>query len=304
MELLDKKGTYELDKIVMDARTGIIIDAIYENDELKIKRAQDVESEKAIEHRKRREVWDEFETIVHKECGSFYFNFLENGLYNVQIKESIKARFLYLYTYTMYSNKGSYLAHDNNRLMTKKDIEKKLRLSDREFRETLKTLLDTGLLIQQGDYYLANTYLAKRGELTPRQKEMSYTRMFDEGIRSLYENCVARQHKQLYYLFRILPYVNIKFNVICANPSEELAEHIIPLKLNQICEIIGYNIQNANRLKKELYQLKVFDQYAMLGVEGANGMWYKINPRIIYGGTSGHLNELINLISADFSIKM
>lgn len=304
MQLLDKKGTYELDKIIMDAKTGVIIDATYENDQLNIKRSKDVESDKASEYRRRREEWEQLDKLMNEECGSFYFNFLDGELNNLPIKESIKARFLYLYTYTTYSDSGSYLVADNNVLMTKEVMMQKLNLSDREFRGALKTLLDTGLIIQNGDYYLANTHIAKRGGLTTREKKKSYTRMFDEGIRSLYENCKAAQHKQLYYLFKLLPYVNVKFNVVCANPTETIAEHVIPLNMKQICELATGNSQNANRIKKELYKLQVFNQYAMLGVENANGMWYKINPKVSYGGTGGHLNEFIELLGADFRIKL
>lgn len=289
---------------ITDAETGEIIGEVYRGDVLSIKRKKDTKPKKAKEdYQKKRIQWEEFEKVIDKECGSFYFNFFMNGLYDLQIKESIKVRFLYLLSYTKYSNQGSYLVHDNNKLMTKQDIFDKLNLSEKEFTRTLKTLLDAGLLIKENDYYLANTYLATRGEITSKQKQSPYTRIFDEGIRSLYENCTSRQHKQLYYLFRLLPYVSLKFNAICKNPSEELVEKVIPLKLKEICEIVGYNSQNSSKFKREMYQLKIFNQYAMLGIECGKGIWYKVNPRLLYAGTNGHLNEFVELLNNDFKMK-
>lgn len=52
-----------------------------------------------------------------------------------------------------------------------------------------------------------------------------------------------------------------------------------------------------------MYGLQLFGQYAMLGVENKNGMWYKINPRVLYAGTNGHFEEFTKLLSSDFSIR-
>lgn len=67
--------------------------------------------------------------------------------------------------------------------------------------------------------------------------------------------------------------------------------------------MVDYNKNNANKFKKEMYGLQLFGQYAMLGVENKNGMWYKINPRVLYAGTNGHFEEFTKLLSSDFSIR-
>lgn len=300
---LETKNTYEVKNIICDAK-GNIQKIVYENDKLIIKKAKEVRSEKQKKFLNDMQNKSEFKELLNQECGKFYFYFYNQGLFSLPIKESIKARFLYLCTYACYGDTGLYICHkNNNKRMKKEDVIKLLRLSDREAKSTIKTLLDFNLLRQDREFLLVNKQFAYRGELSKAMEKKDHTRMFNDGIRELYENCSATQHKQLYYLFMLLPYVNKKFNAICANPDEEHAEDVIPLRLSDICERVGYNLKNSGRFKNEMYKLKVFGQYAIKGIEGENGMWFKINPRILYAGTEDHQKELEELLFADFIIN-
>lgn len=299
----DTDNTYKLSKILISATTGEIEKYIHENEKLIIKTPKSVLNEDVKKYINKRGEWNNFKEVLNNECGTFYFNFFKNGLYDIQIKESIKARFLFLYTYVSYSDRGAYLLNGNNKPMKSEDIFKKLNLSERRFKDTMDTLISNRLIIKEGNKFRANTILASRGEISEVNNDLEYARMFDNGIRSLYNNCSSTQHKQLYYLFRLLPYINKTYNAICKNPNEIEASKVIPLTLKEICNVIGYDEKNASRFKREMYKLKVFDQYAMLGIESLNGKWYKINPRVLYAGNEESINSFMDLLSNDFRIK-
>lgn len=295
-------NTYEINRMLIGV-DGDVIQYIRENDEVKVKTPKDIASEERIKYLKMKEDRDELGCLIASECGSFYFNFFKEGLDDMDIKESIKLRFLYLCTYTNYTEKGMYLVYDNAKKMDRGGIGDVLNLSDRELSSTITTLTKNNLIIKDGRYYMINKDITYRGTLSNSKTKQSHSRIFDKGLRELYDNCDAKQHKQLYYLFKLLPYVNLKYNAICQNPSEDIAEDVIPLKLSEICEVIGYNPKNSGRLKKDMYDLHLFGQYAILGIENKNGMWFKINPRVLYAGTGGHLEEFKTLLCTDFSIS-
>ena len=296
------RDTYEVKHILVNPN-GTIDRVIYENDELFIKTPSMQHLEDSLNIRRLLSSKDEFKQLIERECGRFYFNFYDRGLLSMDIKESIKSRFLYLCTYTNYADKGMYLCFDNGKRMKRKDIAEILELSEREFKTTLKTMLDNKLLTQDNEYFIVNKNIAIRGQLNGKQEAQAHTRVFDKGLRELYKNCKVSQHKQLYYLFRLLPYVNVKCNAICQNPSEQNVNDVIVLKLKEICEVVGYDTTKSSRFLNEMLKLQLFDQYAILGIRNAKGTWYKINPRIVYAGTSGHLEEFKELLATDFSVN-
>ena len=297
------KGTYKPKYFLCDEE-GNIHKTIFECDEIIVKEAKEVEAEQNSKNLKKKEEWDDFKQLINSKCGSFYFYFYNEGLMTLPIQESIKMRFLYLCTCMKYTKSGSYIESHNHKLMKRKHIEEVLGLSTSEFNKTMKVLLETGLIYQEGEHFLVNKNLIKRGDLTKIEVKKDYTRIFDDAIRELYKNCTTKQHKQLYYLFNLLPYVSMNFNAICQNPDAEFVEHIIPLKLSEICEVVGYNPKNSRRFEREMLQLQLFNQYAIVGVKCGSGIWYKINPRILYAGSKKYIDELLNLLSTDFSIKI
>lgn len=295
-------NTYDINRILISA-DGSVMQYIYENDKVQIKTPKDLASEERIKYLNMIEERDELSCLIASECGSFYFNFFNGGLVDMDMKESVKLRFLYLCTYTNYTEKGMYLVYDNGKKMDRGGIGDVLNLSDRELSSTITSLVKNKLIIKEGRHYMINGDVAHRGKLSGNKIKQSYSRIFDNGLRELYDNCDAKQHKQLYYLFKLLPYVNLKYNAICQNPSENIAEDVIPLRLSEICEVVGYNSKNSGRLKKDMYELHLFGQYAILGIENKNGMWFKINPRVLYAGTGSHLEEFKTLLCTDFSIS-
>ena len=300
--VLQMENTYAIRWIVQDLETGKVRH-VPENGNVTTKTPQEVRSDRQQAFLNKKENQKIFNKMVNDRMGNFYFYFYNSGLQALDVKESIKTRFLYLATYSGYAKDGGYICHDNGKKMKRKDVQELLGLSTKHCQTTINELVKCGLLFEDGEYLQVNTTVAHKGELKATKKKCDYTRVFLNGVRNLYKNCTATQHKQLYYLFRLLPYVNLKFNAICQNPTEEIAEDVIALRLNEICELVGVDKTNMSRWKRDMYKLEIFGCPVIKGIEGKYGMWFKVNPRVMYGGTEGHMEELDKLLCSDFSIK-
>lgn len=304
--MIGMKNTYKSVGEYLDHTTGEITE-VFENEKFVHQSAKETNMLNNIRYKKMFEERNIFENLIMETFNGFYMYFYDAGLDSVPIKEGYKLRFLVLCTYTNYSEKGLYLTYENGVRMKKDGIAKILNITPRECNNMLEVFIDHGLLTPFNEFYNVSKEIIHRGTMSRKQKKELSTRVFDKGVRELYRNCDISQHKQLYYLFKLLAYVNIEHNIVCQNPTENCIEDVIPLKIQEICECVGYNKNQATRLKKELYSLRVFDEFAFVGVESEYGMWFKINPRIIYAGRSKNidgLNRLIEALNKDFRVNL
>lgn len=293
-------NTYDVVGEYINYKTRTVTE-IRENDKIDILLAKEVDTESKKKFLKMKKERDEFEKMIEEFCGSFYFYFYEK-IDKYDLKESIKLRFLYLSTYIAYTERNLYLTYDNGIQIDRDGLKDLLKLQDREFKTTIKALVDAGLLTKSGKRWIINADIAYKGTLSREQKKQPYTRIFKDALRELYSICDTKQHKQLYYIFKLLPYINPKYNVVCANPSEENPDDIIPLNMKQICELVGYNPNQSVRLKTDLYKTRLYGTRVIVGVENENGMWFKVNPRVFYKGRSRDMDQLNELLTVDFKM--
>ena len=66
------------------------------------------------------------------------------------------------------------------------------------------------------------------------------------------------KHTNLGYIFKLIPYVNCEYNIICHNPLEKDLDLIEPMTVGEFCEAIGYDKTNASRLIK-IYNEIIFE---------------------------------------------
>ena len=108
-------------------------------------------------------------------------------------------------------------------------------------------------------------------------------------MRYIYESSKnVRDHTKLAYIFKIIPYVNRKTNIVCYNPEELDDKKIKPMSIGDFCDVIGYNRNQASRLFKELLKFTVKEKHLMcyVAIDNYNitGMFMIMNPDIYYGG--------------------
>lgn len=218
------------------------------------------------------------------------------------------ARLIYLATYIDYNNRQEnvlikYTRHKTIKTMTKKDIKEVLKLSDRALDKFMKDMKDNGLIYEAFDkFYISGEHFSK-GKCNFKK---DYTRIYIYPTRSLYMNCTSRQHKQLSYIYQLIPFMNKELNIICKNPKESDISKIEKLTLQDICKLLGVSTEQSvmRKFRDKLleFYIKVDGKkYFFLSyVRALNGYGLKdyfiINPNVCWSGNNmNHLKEVLNL---------
>lgn len=244
------------------------------------------EGENKLANNKRYKVSEkELHKFLNDDFGSFFFYFY-NKLDCYDIKPQHKMRFLHLASHLDYNNGNIVIKGDYNLKVrpTRQNIKDILNLKEAEFKNTMKALTECGLLIKDDKYYNVDTSCSIRGVVADRNKK-EYTRVFIATIRDLYNKCTPKQHKQLYYLFKILPKINVHFNVPCYNIDCDVMRDIVPMTLSDVCKAIDYDETHSGRLWNILRGFKIGDDYVICKYTVDNNKEYiAINPRLYYAG--------------------
>lgn len=238
---------------------------------------------------------DALNKLVDEELGGFYFSRYVELLEQTKTDKgkfdtALAFRFLYLCTYLGFDGLLMYGGYRNNKhhdYMTEKDLQEVMQLDRKQVRQTKEKLISLGLITitEQGHIEVSPRYCNK-GSLTKKDKEGRNTvRVFEDGIQSLYKATLPKEHKRVGLLVPLLPYLNIQHNILCHNIEEQQASRIEPLTIQDICNIVGYNVVNARRLEKELIGVTVGQEPCFMVSIHSYAVIYTINPRLFYRGS-------------------
>ena len=249
--------------------------------------------EKIIDIMQMKQEQTEFQKALLDHCGSFYFNFYKRF---DDMENQYLFRFIYLCTYMNYDN----LLSNGDRLLKEDDLFDILLLGKTECYKTKKHFIDKGLIvINKNKTVLINKDLCKKGKIT-KTKSIEVVRMFNEAIQELYKKSKPKEHKKLALLIKLLPMINLRFNIVCKNPSEESIENVQPYKMPELCELLGYDRHNASKLKRDLFKLTINDELVIGIFEKGNGKAIYVNPLLYYKGTRlEDVNSLITMFKVD-----
>lgn len=218
---------------------------------------------------------------------------------NIEIDRANIARLIYLSTFIDYNNRQENLLIKHGKgykiePMSRTDIKKVLKLSDTAFKAFLSDLKANNLLFESnGKYYISQDYFS-RGKSNFKDKE--YTRIYIDTTRFLYENCTSRQHKQLSYIFQLVPFMHYELNILCDNPLEPDVYKLKKLNLTNICEMLGLSTARPNlvKFKNDIIKFYItidgekyyFFTYVLLNTINNVGIrdYFVVNPKIVWGG--------------------
>lgn len=211
-------------------------------------------------------------------------------------------RLIVLATFQTY--KG-YLSYSNGQEIKKSSLKDIWDTSSKNsINETYNLLKECGYIYEAEDGCLMiNEDIVVKGtiknfeELRADDKNYTYTRLFVDNVRNMYYGTESKQRKQLANLFKILPYINFKYNIFCSNPTETDKTKLELLDWTDLARICGYNIDNASRLKKDLMKLKIYGHDVIGQFETGSGRTIKINPKVYYSGDD--VNNVRELYGCD-----
>lgn len=238
----------------------------------------------------------EFEELQSEYLGNFYFNFY-NQLLMLDLAPQYLFRFAYLCAFIDYDCK---IRLNRSVLAKEKDLEEILKLKKTALTETKKVFIENELIFINKDKTIkVNPKYAFKGNIRNRDLRGS-VKMFEYGIKDIYENSKPSEHKKIGMLMKLLPLMNYDYNVICFNPEESNEDEIIPLTFKDMCKVVGYNENQSSRLKRELLKLEI-DGKAVIcihTIKDKNAV--SINPHLFYKGHNiakvRHLFALFNML--------
>lgn len=277
---------------IINNETGEVITENFVIEEL-----QDKQKKDEIINRKQLE--NEFKAFIDGQFGNFYFMFFE--LLSKGLTRQTITRFIYLCTFMNYDNKLVFGSSKNkeDKLMTINDMKEVFMMSDREFNRTKESLIENNLINIKDHCVEINEKYAFKGKLEGgKLKTDNKVRIFDKTIKELYEKATPKEHKKICLLFELLPYINLKYNIVCENPDCENMKEVEPITLTELTEMLGFS--TVQKMKKGLFDLTVNGEKVIGLFTIDDDSMILVNPRVYYKGVK---LEDVKLLCDMFSIK-
>ena len=234
--------------------------------------------------------------VYLESLGQYSFLFY-NHLKKLKIPNEIKTRFIFLTAYIKYDSHGLLVDTDekNQQPLNRSMLMEKLNVQETTFIKTMNILTENKLILEVKGSYYVNEKLVVRGKLTKQKMNQSFTRVFSDAIKELYNNCSVREQAQLYYFYAMLPLINYKYNCVCHNPNETNLSLINKMSVQEICESVGYDPKHWKTFWKNLRGFKIENEYCISSTiigDTFDNMLIKINPKIYYAGNDKCFDDL------------
>ncbi len=152
------------------------------------------------------------------------------------------ARFLFCCSYRSADGFLTKSSRKDGKPLAPKDLQALMGLSDSAARKCFKPLFENGLLILRDGSIYPNPEVISRGNIKQTKYDVNSKKIrgFYNGIQTLFEKCRdPRQHKAVGYIYKLIPWVNINYNILCSNPLEDELDKIVPLSTKEILTILG-----------------------------------------------------------------
>ena len=232
----------------------------------------------------------------YKKYGGFIWCIYEGaGVLFPTMKPQTLTRVMYLSTYVNYTGE---LVDKTGRLLKRDEVRKLLAIGEASFERFLRETRDLGIMKYQDSRFSFNEAIFKKGPIENLnsiilERSDSITRIYIDGVRALYQKALGGSLQRLSYLFRIMPFVNKEYNIVCSNPLEKRKKNINPLSMGDVAELVGYGSSNAKKFQALLLD-PVFNidgeftralRYVSGDRLGVENHCLFINPKVYYGGS-------------------
>lgn len=260
------------------------------------------------QQRASREYYKKIEKLRQDQSQKFYEIALKAEKPPIELRQSRKPNFFWIYNDSLcdiapanatrlvmlasYMNYQGQLMRTRKTPMTLKDLQEVLKLSKAGVYKFLNESKDFIYITDDGIYFKDDCNIF-RGQLPQVKQYEHYQKVFCKSVQKLFKETDKSKLKPLGYVFQILPFINLDYNVIAvSDPYETDFDKLQPLTTKQFCEIIGYDTSQSSRLKRELkslqFEYKGRKEYLLMYINSTEDIATEkivINPHILYNGT-------------------
>lgn len=193
------------------------------------------------------------------EGGFFWGIYNPTESYYPTLSDSMLVQTMYLLTYLKYNDNVLVIREDASypyRNMTKEDVKKVIGVDKTHFARFWNELMKSGIITECENGKLIVSESFRKGRIKKNvKKDTCAVKIFSHCVRYLYENTEPRSRKYLAMLFRFIPYINIKYNVLCKNPLELNREDIRWMSTKEMLSILGLGERQEKRLIDTLFKI-------------------------------------------------
>lgn len=216
---------------------------------------------------------------TNKELGSFNFVSVDNGFND--LRAATVARLIYLSTYSRQGS--SVLFKRTNTPIKYNDLTKLMDCSEKTIKRFWSEVSPKYIYTNSNDEIEINTKIIRRDKLF---KGSGYwQRIYRNSVQKLFH--AATNLNNIGYIFQLLEYVNVEYNLLCLNPEQTELSEIKTLSIDDLCKIINYDISQKSRLmktlKKQTFEVNGKQERLISFVDGGDKI--VVNPRVIYSGS-------------------
>lgn len=160
-------------------------------------------------------------------------------------------RFIVLCSYANY--KGELMKLNNTPIKTKQDIQNALNVKEFTARNFIKNIESLGLLRFENERFIINRKVCYKGAYKPCKWGAQEVRIFIDPLRKVYQNGLEGANKKnLFYILQMVPYMNLKKNILCKDIYAEEENSVELLTFGEFCDIIGIDRGRACRARQRL----------------------------------------------------
>lgn len=218
------------------------------------------------------------------------FYFMNKDL-DFEIIPSDLTKLVYINSFCRYTD--NTLMKSERQPMTVDDLPQILSTNTETVRKFLNNVVPKYLTIDDDKVIHSNDNYFIKGRL----KNNTWIKVYQSGIKSLYQSNAKTAQKQIGYIFMLLPYLNIEYNVLCHNPAETDFNNIQPMTITEFCHNIGYDTTQYKRLINAYGKIILNingkkEKFCSFLIENTDLSKAKIivNPEVLYSGN--HKDEL------------
>lgn len=244
-----------------------------------------------------REMFREAQKKEERKMGPYYTVTFERYETISLTDNATLARFFYLVSYMGYDSR---LMNTKRKVMTKMDAQRIMRLSTSTFYRFWSEIEEKGLIkVQPNGEIAICSSMFHRGSISATGYSRGWMRIY-RRIRELYESVPASKHRYIGAILRMIPYINIEYNVLCYDPLETDIHEIEPMSMEAFCKEIGMTARNAEYYRDQYERITFHTEKgkasfcrSLFTSDGSEYIY--INPEIMFAGQIGERVEHLAL---------
>lgn len=229
-----------------------------------------------VDKLEREREWELKQEIIEKGRADHQFTFthMDNIKYVISnVPDKHCGYLLYLQCFIDYNGR---ILYGNNKPMSRAGIAETLGVSRRVFNEFMKYMVDNKIILADVVKRKKEYRIDKRYHWRGTTNNNHVIKTFHETIKLLY---AESEVKDLGFIYKLLPYVNINTNHICSNPHEPDSEKVIPLNRSELAKITGLTEKSVY---SKLLRLTVNGERVIAKIHIGREQFCKLNPFVFY----------------------